>query len=586
MANMISAGESREMPDGADRSARLPLPAITELSNEVGAATALARDGKRAESREMSSIVSRTDLRIAAVNELTRVDPERKGVASVSIDKETARNWANLDTVEFSRMRSEERKSVALDAIAGHLRVVPQYAEALEQRSPAIATAAKAINVEVERLEQARESAAVEMQRLGEIEERRAARLAAIDANALAIVGQVREQQVAEVTARLRRDPDPVLDKTDIRDAQRAIPDSVNRGFGGNGRSQASVENEAAVAEKLRVLKRPVLESELPQSIRTRFIVAKKDNGIFEPSWTEFAYRAGRYQGELAFTDAGKQLITQSDQREIVVAMLEVAKAKNWSEITVSGSDVFRRQAWLEGRMAGMDVRGYEARDVDQQLLQDLQRGGRATNRMVVADRDRVAPQEVGGTAHAQQDGVHIDGDALTANERAGMRQAREILTNKGLDTAFSAAALAQVEEIARGQRVYAGTVVEHGAANYRFDATRDRSYFVTLETPEGRKTIWGKGLENAVADGKVQPGDAIVLRNPSTRAVTVQEPVRDTAGKITGVRDKAARFNEWTAQSLAQNRTQAQSAATLSQQMRQATAPERGDRTRGDHGR
>lgn len=586
MANMISAGESREMPEGADRSARLPLPAITELSNEVGAATALAADGKRTESREMSSIVSRTDLRIAAVNELTRVDPERKGVASVSIDKETARNWANLDAAEFSRLRSEERKSVALDAIAGHMRVVPQYAEALEQRSPAIATAAKAINVEVERLEQARESAAAEMQRQGEIEQRRAARLAAIDANAWAIVAKVREQQVAEVTARLRHDPDPVLDKTDIRDAQRAIPDSVNRGFGGTGVGRAPVENEAVVAEKLRVLKRPVLESELPQSIRSRFIVAKKDKGIFEPSWTEFAYRAGNHQGELAFTDAGKQLITQSDQREIVVAMLEVAKAKNWSEITVSGSDAFRRQAWLEGRIAGMEVRGYESRDVDRQLLQDMQRGGGATHRMGVADRDRVAPLESGDRARAQQDGVHINGDELTANERAGMRQAREILANKGLDTAFSAAALAQVEEIARGQRVYAGTVVEHGAAHYRFDATRDRSYFVTLDTPEGRKTIWGKGLEKAVADGKVQPGDAIVLRNPSTRAVTVQEPVRDTAGKITGVRDKAARFNEWTAQSLAQYRTQAQSAETLSRQMREATAPERGDRTRGDHGR
>ena len=45
--------------------------------------------------------------------------------------------------------------------------------------------------------------------------------------------------------------------------------------------------------------------------------------------------------------------------------MVEVATAKNWKEITVSGTDDFRRNAWIEARLNGVKVKGYEPREAD-----------------------------------------------------------------------------------------------------------------------------------------------------------------------------------------------------------------------------
>jgi Large polyvalent protein-associated domain 7 len=328
-------------------------------------------------------------------------------------------------------------------------------------------------------------------------------------------------------------------------------------------------EGSLAETEQYRVIKRPILESELPQEIRARFIVSAQKRGVFGQAATEFLYRAGNRQGELVFSDAGKQLITTAEDRETIRVMLEVAQAKNWNEITVSGSDTFRRRAWLEARVAGMELRRTQG----------------VPNRVIEDSPEHHPTQTAMPDAAARQRGEHIDADALTAGERAGLQQAREVLDRKGLSTEFSAAALAQVEKIARGERLYIGTVVDHGAAPYRFEKDKDRSYYITLQTQNGAQTIWGKGLQQAVAAGQVQKGDEIVLRNAGQREVTVKEKVLDAAGTVTGLRDKPARLNEWTAQPLARYIEQTRNAAARATQGHEpAAAP--APRTPREHDR
>lgn len=581
--NTIGAGASVAKPTDRDAAAREPMPALAELATEIKAADELLANGKPLASRQLSSITSRTDLRIAATAELTRADPERKGVATVIINKETARQWANLDAAEFARMRSEERKTVAMDAIAGNMRASPDYAEALEQRSPPLADAGKAINSEVQQQALARDAALAESRRLDELQTSRDARLAAIDARALGLVTTIRAQQIAEVTARLRHDPDDVLGKVDIREAQQGLSSSQNDALGEKNVSLlAGAERTLAEVEKLRVIKRPIQESELPQAIRSRFIVTQEKKGLLDQARTEFTYRSGNRQGELAFADDGKQLVTASDSRDTIVAMLEVAKTKNWKEVTISGSDVFRRQAWLEARMAGMEVRGFEPTEADRKLLLEVQKANGVENRIAVDGRNRADRT----TDAAKRGGVHINTDELTANERAGLQQARAMLDAKGMSTEFTTAAIEQVENIARGQRIYVGTVVDHGPAKYRFDETKDQSYYITLETPAGQQTIWGKALQTAVAAGNVKKGEEIVLRNSGARNVTVKEKVLDGTGAVTGIRDKAARLNEWTAEPVARHAQQsllnaAKAAPAREQAARPAPEPRRGDRER-----
>jgi hypothetical protein len=548
------------------------------LKAEVQAASNVATQGDRAASRQLSSIASRTDLRIAAANELALADPERKGRAVVSIDHETASQWAHLDVTEFTRLRSAARKLDAMDAIAGHMRASPDYAAALEKRSPALAASGKTINDEVQKQEIARDVEAAQVRQRDERAAQREARLAAIDASAFASVARIRAEQVAAVTARLRDDPDPLLGKVDIDQAQRGISASANAAFGGDIPLAAGAERSAVEAEKLRIIKRPVQESELPAAIRTRFIVSAPKPRLFEAGQTDFHFRAGNREGQLAFSDAGKQLVTPLENREIIVAMLEVAQAKHWKEITVSGSNEFRRQAWLEGRLAGMAVHGYPARDADTLLLQQLQntQGTRESpNRITVTERDRAATAEPVLDPAGRQRRTHVNVDDLTASETAGLRKANAILAARGVSSEFSAATMAELEKRVRGERVYVGTVVDFGAAPYQFNKDNDASYFITMKTIMGEQTIWGKDLQQAVAQGNVQKNAEIVLSNTGKRDVKVNEKVFGADGVQTGTREKATKLNQWTAQPLALYNQQARNAgATPTQGREQAPAP------------
>src|SRR6185437_13919860 len=103
--------------------------------------------------------------------------------------------------------------------------------------------------------------------------------------------------------------------------------------------------------------------SSVPQAVRDRFI--QDGRRYYFPD------------GAPAFKDLGKRLTTQSENTEVVHSLIEIADARGWSEITVSGTERFRREAWRQARLAGLEVRGYKPTSVEQaQLIRAL--AGRA----------------------------------------------------------------------------------------------------------------------------------------------------------------------------------------------------------------
>ena len=84
----------------------------------------------------------------------------------------------------------------------------------------------------------------------------------------------------------------------------------------------------------------------LPQSVRDRFVQDKRR--FYFPD------------GAPAFRDHGKRLTTGSENTEVVRSLVEIARTRGWEEITVDGTERFRREAWRQGRLAGLDVRGYK----------------------------------------------------------------------------------------------------------------------------------------------------------------------------------------------------------------------------------
>lgn len=77
--------------------------------------------------------------------------------------------------------------------------------------------------------------------------------------------------------------------------------------------------------------------------------------------------------------------------------------------------------------------------------------------------------------------------------------------------------------------------LLRHGPAPFEFQAHGTPSYFVTVRTERGARTLWGRGLERAFNESRTQPqpGEAIGIRENGIDPMTVIMRERDPAGQV-----------------------------------------------------
>jgi hypothetical protein len=221
----------------------------------------------------------------------------------------------------------------------------------------------------------------------------------------------------------------------------------------------------------------------VPEEVKRRFVEVK--NKYYFPD------------GARAFTDRGTRLTTPSENTEVVKSLVEIARARGWTEVTVRGTDRFRKEAWVSARLAGIEVKGYTPTEFEQGYLARTR--NRRAERSNVNDVERdPAPQ--GFSAEPPKD---------------------------------------------RRASLIVGTLVDQGRATYRHDPKEAMSYFVKLETPRGERIVWGIDLERAYRESLTQPkvGDEVALRAVRAERVTVK--ARDESGKLTA-EDIQAKRNRW----------------------------------------
>ncbi|NIA52535.1 hypothetical protein HAV22_02550 [Massilia sp. TW-1] len=137
--------------------------------------------------------------------------------------------------------------------------------------------------------------------------------------------------------------------------------------------SRATPAVTATVAERLVVPgNEPVVAEDktkaVPASVVRRFLKVETD--YYFPDKT------------LAFVDRGEKLATRGAHPEVVRSLVEIAQARGWSNITVKGTEEFRRSAWMEAAQAGLKVAGYQPTALD---LAEL--ANRPVNNMVEKGR-------------------------------------------------------------------------------------------------------------------------------------------------------------------------------------------------------
>jgi len=217
----------------------------------------------------------------------------------------------------------------------------------------------------------------------------------------------------------------------------------------------------------------------VPQSVRDRFV--------------QDGHRFYFADGKEAFKDRGRRLTTWSENTQVVHGVIEIARSRGWTEVTVSGTERFRQEAWRQARLGGLAVRGYKPSEVEQQQLV----------RALVRNLQRAA------------DGV----DATPSEAPASAAP----------DIAAAASAMPQ------GRERIAGKLLEHGRDSYRHDPNEEPSYFVKIRTADGSREIWGKDIERALAKSLTQPqvGDEVVLQQTGRDAVTVKRVEHGPQGEL-----------------------------------------------------
>ena len=161
--------------------------------------------------------------------------------------------------------------------------------------------------------------------------------------------------------------------------------------------NQSMAVDEASIKDNTKLHR--LLVDEIPDSVLRRYAI--KDH---------LYYSKDRTKG-LAFEDKGKSISAKTSDADDIRAMIELAKAKHWSKIKISGTDEFKKEVWLAASMQGLEVEGYTPSAQDVALLEDTKR--RIQNKIEFAE-PRVAIDQ--DKTQAQKE-VELAADKTTADK-------------------------------------------------------------------------------------------------------------------------------------------------------------------------
>lgn len=211
--------------------------------------------------------------------------------------------------------------------------------------------------------------------------------------------------------------------------------------------------------------------------------------------------------GAAAFSDRGESLVSQSENPVVVRALVQIAVAREWQSLSVSGTAPFRQRVWAEATERGIEVNGYTPDAAERARV-----GARTSRGEREADSEPESPAAAGETQPA-------------------------------------AVAIAAP----RPRRPIAGELLEHGRAPYRHESDNPMSYFARVKTPAGEKIVWGVDLVRAFRESVSAPkvGDDVVLRPVSAEPVTIRSVPRGD-GEVGVETRKSALRNRWSVETRA----------------------------------
>jgi hypothetical protein len=194
------------------------------------------------------------------------------------------------------------------------------------------------------------------------------------------------EQRPAPPERRL--DPGPARDEVrhEVRHEGREAPNVVPMPGAAKATPQPEQVDAKAIAKIDAQAERAALVARLEAALMDRYIIKRAPVTVGDVTVGRTEYRFRGDTSRVAFTESTFRLATDTNSPSVARSMVDVAEARNWKALRVTGNEDFKRMVWLEASVRGVKTLGYEPNPGDLEVLK-REREARQVNR-IEPDRD------------------------------------------------------------------------------------------------------------------------------------------------------------------------------------------------------
>ncbi len=181
--------------------------------------------------------------------------------------------------------------------------------------------------------------------------------------------------------------PERPVDATPVRDE---VPQTTNVVPLGKAQPQAEAADAKVIASIDAKAERAAVVARLEAALVDRYLIKRAPVTVGDVTIGRTEYRFRGDTSRVAFTESTFRLATDTNSPSVARSMVDVAEARNWRALRVSGNEDFKRMVWLEASVRGVKALGYEPNPADLEVLQK-EREARLVNRIEPARGDSPA---------------------------------------------------------------------------------------------------------------------------------------------------------------------------------------------------
>ena len=212
----------------------------------------------------------------------------------------------------------------------------------------------------------------------------------------------------------------------------------------------------------------------LEAALAERYVIKRASVRFGELTLGQTEYRYRGDTSRVAFTEGTFRLATDNNSPSVARSMVDVAQARNWQGLRVSGHEDFKRMVWLEASLRGVKALGYEPQAADLEVLK-REREARQVNRI------EPMPREVNPPTSATDSKQSARG---SGGRKAVLAALEAVLVAKRVPAIQREAVMAAATE-SLARRLAAGQTHKVKV----FDRTADPQRPVVRPTPEQQRT-------------------------------------------------------------------------------------------------